>query len=196
MLTGTEYEDKLLSCGPAPGFDKSCWFDHKFSYGLDFPNLPYFIDGDIKLTQSNAILRYIARKHNMLGNTDTEKAMVDLMAEESMDFRNGWVRLCYNPDFENLKEGYLANLESKLQQFSKFLAKKTWFAGESLSFVDFVMYELIDQHKFLTPQCLKKYQNLDAFQTRFEELPQISEYMKSSSFMKTPLNNKMAKFGF
>ena len=196
VLTGTEYEDKLLSCGPAPGFDKSCWFDHKFSYGLDFPNLPYFIDGDIKLTQSNAILRYIARKHNMLGNTDTEKAMVDLMAEESMDFRNGWVRLCYNPDFENLKEGYLANLESKLEQFSKFLAKKTWFAGESLSFVDFVMYELIDQHKFLAPQCLKKYQNLDAFQTRFEELPQISEYMKSSSFMKTPLNNKMAKFGF
>ena len=29
------------------------------------PQLPYFIDGDVKLTQSNAILRYIARKHNM-----------------------------------------------------------------------------------------------------------------------------------
>ena len=27
--------------------------------------LPYYIDGDIKLTQSNAILRYIARKHNL-----------------------------------------------------------------------------------------------------------------------------------
>lgn len=29
------------------------------------PQLPYFIDGSTKLTQSNAILRYIARKHNM-----------------------------------------------------------------------------------------------------------------------------------
>lgn len=29
------------------------------------PQLPYLIDGDVKLTQSNAILRYIARKHNM-----------------------------------------------------------------------------------------------------------------------------------
>ena len=55
--TGTEYEDKLLSCGPAPDYDKSCWFDNKFSFGLDFPNLPYYIDGDVKLTQSNAILR-------------------------------------------------------------------------------------------------------------------------------------------
>lgn len=27
--------------------------------------LPYFIDGPVKLTQSNAILRYIAHKHNM-----------------------------------------------------------------------------------------------------------------------------------
>ena len=35
----------------APDFDKSCWFDNKFSLGFDFPNLPYFIDGDIKLTQ-------------------------------------------------------------------------------------------------------------------------------------------------
>ena len=47
--TGTEFEDKLLSCGPAPDFDRSCWFDQKFKLGLDFPNLPYFIDGDIKV---------------------------------------------------------------------------------------------------------------------------------------------------
>ena len=48
-FTGTEFEDKLLSCGPAPDFDRSCWFDQKFKLGLDFPNLPYFIDGDIKV---------------------------------------------------------------------------------------------------------------------------------------------------
>jgi len=194
--TETDYEDKLLSCGPAPGFDKSCWYDNKFSFGLDFPNLPYYIDGDIKVTQSNAILRYIARKHDMLGKDETEKAMVDMMADQAMDFRNGWVRLCYNPDFENLKDGYLTDLDTKLGQYSKFLAKKTWFAGESLTFVDFVMYELIDQHKFLAPACLKKFPNLEEFQTRFEELPKIAAYMKSSAFMKTPLNNKMAKFGF
>lgn len=194
--TETDYEDKLLACGPAPGFDKSCWYDNKFSFGLDFPNLPYYIDGDIKLTQSNAILRYIARKNDMLGKDDTERAMVDMMAEQSMDFRNGWVRLCYNPDFENLKDGYLTDLDTKLGQYSAFLGKKSWFAGESLTFVDFVMYELIDQHKFLAPACLKNYPNLEEFMTRFEELPKIAAYMKSSAFMKTPLNNKMAKFGF
>ena len=154
------------------------------------------MDGEVKVTQSNAILRYIARKHDMLGKNDTERAMVDMMADESMDFRNGWVRLCYNPDFDNLKEAYLKGLTSKLQRFSNFLATKSWFAGDSLTFVDFVMYELIDQHKLLVPDCLKPYANLEAFQERFEALPKVSQYMKSSSFMKTPINNKMAKFGF
>ena len=194
--TGTDFEDKMLSCGPGPGFDKSCWFDNKYSFGLDFPNLPYYIDGDVKITQSNAILRHIARKHDMLGQNDTERAMVDMMADESMDFRNGWVRLCYNPDFDNLKEAYIKGMTSKLERFSKFLASKSWFAGDSLTFVDFVMYELIDQHKLLVPDCLKPYTNLEAFMAKFEALPKVAEYMKSPRFMKTPINNKMAKFGF
>ena len=53
-----------------------------------------------------------------------------MMAEESMDFRNGWVRLCYNPDFDNLKEAYIGNLDKKLDQFSRFLGARSWYAGE------------------------------------------------------------------
>uniref|UniRef100_A0A8C6D395 glutathione transferase n=1 Tax=Moschus moschiferus TaxID=68415 RepID=A0A8C6D395_MOSMO len=51
--------------GDAPDYDRSQWLNEKYKLGLDFPNLPYLIDGTHKLTQSNAILRYIARKHNM-----------------------------------------------------------------------------------------------------------------------------------
>ena len=47
-LVATKQSECFLS---APDFDKSCWFDNKFSLGFDFPNLPYFIDRDIKLTQ-------------------------------------------------------------------------------------------------------------------------------------------------
>ena len=113
-----------------------------------------------------------------------------------MDLRNAWIGLCYNPDFENLKEGYLNNLAPKMQQFSKFLASKPWFAGQSLTFIDFVMYELIDIHQQLVPNCVQNYPNLERFQERFERLPKIAMFMKSPQFMKAPLNNKMAKFGY
>ena len=61
--------------------------------------------GDISLTQSNAILRYIARKNDMCGKTEQEKVWVDMMTDEAMDFRNGWVRLCYNPGFVSYSLG-------------------------------------------------------------------------------------------
>ncbi|TOF72058.1 hypothetical protein CGJ15_27680, partial [Vibrio parahaemolyticus] len=61
---GTEYEEKFYNFGPAPDFDRSEWLNEKFKLGLDLPNLPYYIDGDIKITQSHAILRHLGRQNN------------------------------------------------------------------------------------------------------------------------------------
>lgn len=97
--TGTKFEDRRLSCGPAPAYDRSSWTSVKGDVGLDFPNLPYYVDGEHKVTQSNAILRYVARKHDLLGETEGERVRVDILAEQLMDFRNGLVRLCYNRNF-------------------------------------------------------------------------------------------------
>ena len=101
-----EFEDRKLTMEGAPTYDKSCWTDIKDKLGLDFPNLPYFVDGNIKITQSNAILRHIARKNGLCGESVEEKARVDMMADCAMDLRNTIVRLVYNPDYvmmNNLK---------------------------------------------------------------------------------------------
>ena len=44
---------------------------------------------NVQLTQSNAILRFVARKYNkaLLGRTEKEEAMADMIAEEAMDLR-------------------------------------------------------------------------------------------------------------
>lgn len=34
----------------------------KVALGLEFANLPYLIDGDFRLTESNAIARYIIKR--------------------------------------------------------------------------------------------------------------------------------------
>ena len=65
---GADYEDKRFEQGPAPDFDKSCWYQVKEQVLGDypFPNLPYLIDGTTVVTQSNAIIRHIARQHDLL----------------------------------------------------------------------------------------------------------------------------------
>lgn len=191
---GEEFEDKMYECGDAPDYNRDCWMNEKFSYGLDYPNLPYYIDGDVKVTQSNAIMRHLGRKHKLDGSTDQEKRRVDLMAEEGMDFRNGIVRLSYNPNFANLKPEYLKNLGAKLELYEKFLGNGKYFAGDNITFVDFIMYELLDQHRILEATCLDQSPKLREFLARFEALPAIKTYMESDKFMKRPINNKMAGF--
>ncbi|XP_068997267.1 glutathione S-transferase Mu 3-like [Embiotoca jacksoni] len=192
--TGTKYENKFYVCGEAPNYDKSCWFDEKDKLGLAFPNLPYLEDGDRKIVQSNAIMRYIAHKHNLCGETEDERVRVDIMENQAMDFRNGFVRLCYS-DFDNLKPEYLKTLAGSLKQLSSFLGDRKWFAGDKITFVDFIMYELLDQHRMFQSTCLDDFKNLKDLLDRFEALEKIAAYMKSDRYMKTPVNNKMAKWG-
>uniref|UniRef100_A0A672UXA4 Glutathione S-transferase n=1 Tax=Strigops habroptila TaxID=2489341 RepID=A0A672UXA4_STRHB len=219
--TETPYEDKLYSCGEAPDYDKSQWINEKEKLGLDFPNLPYFIDGNVKLTQSNAILRYIARKHNMCGETEEEMLRLDMLENHIMDFRMSLVMVCYNPDFEKLKPGYLEQLPGKLKLFSNFLGDRKWFVGEKvplgprrvamgagggglsslcphcpqLTFVDFLMFDVLDQNRIFEPKCLEPFKNLKDFMDRFGALEKVAAYMKSSRFLKMAINNKMAKWG-
>uniref|UniRef100_A0A8C0AZS6 Glutathione S-transferase n=1 Tax=Buteo japonicus TaxID=224669 RepID=A0A8C0AZS6_9AVES len=193
--TETPYEDKLYSCGEAPDYDKSQWINEKEKLGLDFPNLPYFIDGTTKLTQSNAIMRYIARKHKMCGETEEEILRVDMLENQIMDFRMSLVMVCYNPDFEKLKPGYLEQLPGKLKLFSNFLGDRKWFAGEKLTFVDFLMFDVLEQNRIFEPKCLEPFKNLKDFMDRFGALEKVAAYMKSSRFLKMPINNKMAKWG-
>ena len=54
---GADWKEDSYACGPAPDYDKTCWFSIKFTKGLDFPNLPYLMDG----------------KYRFLGNLDTNR---------------------------------------------------------------------------------------------------------------------------
>ncbi|XP_021572554.1 glutathione S-transferase Mu 2-like [Carlito syrichta] len=183
----------MYSMGVAPDCDRSQWLNEKFMLGLDFPNLPYLIDGAHKITQSNAILRYLARKHKMCEKE--EKIRVDMLENQAMDTRMQLAIVSYSPDFEKLKPEYLEGLPEKIKLYSQFLGKRPWFAGDKITFVDFLVYDVLDQNRIFEPKCLDAFPNLKDFMSRFEGLKKISAYMKSSCFLPTPLYTKMAIWG-
>ncbi|XP_032936158.1 glutathione S-transferase 2 isoform X2 [Catharus ustulatus] len=192
--TDTPYQERKYHLGPAPDHDPSEWTSEKEKLGLDFPNIPYLIDGNTKLTQSNAIVRYIARKHNLCAETEEEKQREDLLENQLMDLRMNFIRLCYSPDFEKLKPAYLEQLPKKLQELSRFLGSRTWFVGQKLTFVDFLAYDVMDQQRMFVPECPELKGNLAQFMQRFEALDKISAYMRSERFRKAPIFVSIAKW--
>jgi len=192
--TGTEFEDKMYQCGPGPTYDRSAWMDVKFTLGLDFPNLPYYMEKNVSLTGTNAILRHIARAHNLCGSSQQEMVRVDMAAEQVMDMRNNAVHLFYDRDgFETRLGDYLEKLQLTLKAISNFLGDRPWLAGDSLTFPDFHLYEMLDQHLLLARDCLLPFQNLRDFHARFEKLPAVAAYKKSAKPL--PCNNTSAAWG-
>jgi len=78
-----DFEDVTYEMGPKPEWSKECWFGIKPNMGLDFPNLPYFFDGDYNLTETAAIMKYIAHKwaKELLGKNEREAANAEMISE-------------------------------------------------------------------------------------------------------------------
>lgn len=56
---------------------------------LPFGQLPLLVDGDIRLAQSNAILRYVADKAGLDGRDDPKYyALSEMLIEEAVDIFN------------------------------------------------------------------------------------------------------------
>ena len=163
---------------------------------MDFPNLPYIIDGDVRITQTAAILRYFGRNYQLDGKTEQEKIRIDLVEQILLDFRQEEVDCFYGPSYDQNFQQYRKELPAKLAAFSTFLGTNLWFAGANMSYVDFMAYELFDQHKEFAPEAFKdlKIKNLIDFMNRVEAIPNVAKYMRSDRFIKFPIFGNKSNF--
>ena len=68
-------------------------------YRQGIANKYYTPTGDVKLTESNAIIRYIARKHGLDGKTEMERVRIDMIENLSLATYMEFARVAYSPDF-------------------------------------------------------------------------------------------------
>ena len=194
--TNTPFEDVQYALGDGPEFSRKEWLDVKFDLGLDFPNLPYYIEGDLKLTESSAIIRYIADKNNLLGKDPETRAWVKMLEDIILAWRGENGRAAYNPKFEELRAQLLKDVETKyIQKFLSILEKRQFLAGDGVTYVDFMLYEYSVVAFAMEPSFKEKYPKLVEYTKRIEGLPAIKSYMESKEFIKYPFNGKIAAWG-
>jgi len=198
---GFDYDEKRYVQGPAPEFDKSTWLNEKEDLGFDFPNLPYLIDrsgsSELRLTQTRVILEHLASKVSLTGTTQVERLRIGQVWEASMDMRRPYNVACYSPNFEDIRVDLVEKtLPSHLRRFSQYLGEEQWFGkGAAPSWVDFVMFDLLDQFLSLDSRLVNGYKNLADFHARVGGLPSILNYRERESFIDRPFHNRRAKFG-
>jgi glutathione S-transferase len=85
---------------------------------LTFPNLPYLIDGDFKITESRAICHYIIKKSgktDLLGKNIQDEAKVESVIGVVTDLRHALAPLVFDPEWKSKIAGVIAKGTPKLE---------------------------------------------------------------------------------
>lgn len=106
--------------------EKQRWFDEdKKNIGFDFPNIPYLIDGDLKLTESSAIMKYLVKrsgKNELLGKNLQDEGSVESILGVENDILNEMRKLlAVKENVEIAKAEALAKIKPKLDALKKFV---------------------------------------------------------------------------
>ncbi|CAF0798506.1 unnamed protein product [Didymodactylos carnosus] len=196
--TKTPFQNKLYRIGDAPDYSREEWLKEKSTLGLDFPNLPYLIDGDLKLSQSKAILCHLGRKCNLMGKTEHETSMIEQLIDQADDLRRDLNNVCYRAiNFEAVKKTFCeTTLPTHLKMYDDFLTKhgKKWLLGDQLTAADFQLFEYIDCCWLLSNDTWEEYPRVLKYMKEFREVPELKKYL-DGEHEKRPINGKTAKFG-
>lgn len=156
-----------------------------------FGQIPMLKDGDFELVQSNAILRYLARKHGLYGKNNEEAALIDMINDQQEDIRLAYIRMIYK-EYDTGKEPYIKALPDQLASLEKVLSRNNggdgFLVGDSISFADYTIFDILDNHLVLSPTCLDNFPKLKAFHGRMAARPKIAAYRDSDTYKSLPIN--------
>jgi glutathione S-transferase len=185
-------------------FSASAWFSVKDGFRDRNPliNLPYVVDGDNVITQSNACFLYLGRKLSLLGSSEKDLSSCEQLLCEVMDVRNKIVDRAYGaPDSSH--SAWLESVTARngsLWKLNQWLLRKgdsAFFVGHSATAPDFHIWEVCDQLRnmatyFKLEDPLLDLPQLADFHGLFRGLPKNAKYFESQlAFL--PANNLSAK---
>lgn len=195
VYCGVEFENKMYEVGDAPEYSRDVWFNEKPKLGMDFPNLPYFMDGSFKMTESLPIHEYIADKWcpALKGKTPQMRAKVNMLAAIVGELKMGVTMPCYSGDKDKLMDA----ISSKLPGILKFKGDNKFLVGNDVTYVDFYFFELVNLMAYVKQDLFSEYSALEAYVKSMHSLPKLGAYLADPNCVdkNLPFNNKMAKIG-
>lgn len=161
--------------------NRETWYQVKSTLDLPLPNLPYLIDGEVKLTQSLAILRYLGRKHNMAPLTEEQTIKCEVLELQLMDWTMEAFKLWSSnvDEYEEKKAAYEDTINSKLQLLEQYIEPGPYTLGDNLTYVDFLLYQFLDYQRRFIPALLTSSPTLRELMKQIESIEGVKSYLES-----------------
>jgi len=145
-----------------------------------FGQLPYLVDGDVKIAQSLAIARYLAKKGGIDGSDNLATfAMSEQLIEEQNDIYNALAEAQYSKDDKTVAWNKALN-ETVPKHFGLLekLLTGTTFTGK-ITAGDIAIFSIINIVLDVDPHALDKFAKLKAFYDHVHADSHFKEYLAS-----------------
>ena len=152
---------------------------------LLFQQLPMLeIDG-LKLVQSGATVRYIARKYNLYGKSPADQVHCDMLADGIKDMLGKLTGYPFQKDKEAFKAQIRPLIPRYLTCFTNYLSKnnneemKGFLLGDTITFADITLFDVLERIAEIFPNVMSEYPYVESFHARMLSRDSIKKLYSS-----------------
>jgi len=193
-LTGTPYEYEGIS--PAD------WRAGAKEGTLEispFAHLPLFEHEGLRMCQSQAILRHVARTLDRAGSTPEERIRADEVAELAVDMMLQMALLFWSPDFAAKRPAHREATKKRFEGLATFFDRRSpdgrhWIQEGRMTYADAIMAYAIESLLPLHPGLVEEHPVLDRSMRGFFAESGVRAYVTSARRPRT-WTVPMASFG-
>ncbi|XP_047414890.1 glutathione S-transferase A4 [Sciurus carolinensis] len=152
------------------------------------------IDG-MMLTQTRAILSYLAAKYNLYGKDLKERVRIDMYTDGILDLMLMIALAAFQPPGEK-EENYTAIVKKAKTRYFPVFEKilkdhgEDFLVGNKFSWADVQLLEAILMVEELDAPVLSDFPLLKAFKTRISNIPTIKKFLQPGSQRKPPPDSR------
>ena len=156
-----------------------------------FGCLPYYEEGDVQISGSKALTRYLGEKHNIAGSGSLENALLASYVDALMDFIPKIFQIvnAKEEDRAGLRELFLKNEPEKVQIIEQQIKEDLTFLGNGkVTWAEItVCYICCNLKKYKLDQTLQDAPKMRAICAKIDNIPRIKSYREESRAKYAPI---------
>jgi len=146
---------------------------------LPFDQMPLLEIEEQNLSQSSAMIRYLARSGEYYGSTEQDAVWCDMIAGAVADFAETSLQAAFQPTKEVAVKALQERFNKFGPRFESRLSRNGLCAGGKLTFADVLLAEAVNSYLEWIPDILNKTPFLDDLYKKVISTSGINAYLKS-----------------